>query len=42
MLDLLMSDTQFQRASPNPLLFVAVAEEQQGDELDNSLIDPAA
>jgi FdhE protein len=42
MLDLLMSDTQFQRASPNPLLFVAVAEEQEGDELDNSLIDPAA
>jgi hypothetical protein len=30
MLDLLMSETQFQRASANPLLFVAVAEEQQG------------
>jgi hypothetical protein len=29
MLDLLMSETQFQRASANPLLFVAVAEEQQ-------------
>ena len=41
MLDLLMSETSFQRASANPLLFVAVAEEQQGD-LDNSLIDPAA
>lgn len=39
MLDLLMSETQFQRASPNPLLFVAVAEEQQGNE-DNALIDP--
>ena len=41
MLDLLMSETEFQRASPNPLLFVAVAEEQDG-ELDNSLVDPAA
>lgn len=27
MLDLLMGETQFQRASPNPLLYVAVAEE---------------
>ena len=41
MLDLLMSETSFQRASANPLLFVAVAEEQQGDQ-DSSLIDPAA
>lgn len=41
MLDLLMSETEFQRASANPLLFVAVAEEQQG-ELDNELVDPAA
>ena len=41
MLDLLMSDTRLQRASPNPLLFVAVAEEQAG-ELDNTLVDPAA
>ncbi|CAM4103634.1 formate dehydrogenase accessory protein FdhE [Comamonas aquatilis] len=39
MLDLLMSETQFQRASPNPLLFVAVAQEQDCD-LDNTLIDP--
>ena len=41
MLDLLMSETEFQRASANPLLFVAVAEEQQG-ELSNELVDPAA
>lgn len=41
MLDLLMSETKFQRASPNPLLFVAVAEEQEG-ELGNELVDPAA
>lgn len=41
MLDLLMSETQFQRASANPLLFVAVAEEQQG-EADHELVDPAA
>lgn len=41
MLDLLMSETKFQRASPNPLLFVAVAEEQDG-ELSNELVDPAA
>ena len=41
MLDLLMSETQFQRASANPLLFVAVAEEQQG-EADQQLVDPAA
>ncbi|MDR2327486.1 MAG: formate dehydrogenase accessory protein FdhE [Acidovorax sp.] len=41
MLDLLMSETSFQRASANPLLFVAVAEERQG-EADTSLIDPAA
>jgi FdhE protein len=41
MLDLLMSETRFQRASPNPLLYVAFAEEQDGD-LDNALIDPCA
>ncbi|UBQ44037.1 formate dehydrogenase accessory protein FdhE [Comamonas thiooxydans] len=41
MLDLMMSETQFQRASANPLLFVAVAEEQQG-EADHELVDPAA
>lgn len=41
MLDLLMSETKFQRASANPLLFVAVAEEQEG-ELNNELVDPAA
>ena len=28
MLDLLMGETKFQRASPNPLLYVAVAEEE--------------
>ena len=28
MLDLLMGETQYQRASPNPLLYVAVAEEE--------------
>lgn len=31
MLDLLMGDTRFHRASPNPLLFVAFAEEQEGE-----------
>lgn len=31
-LDLLMGETRFQRASPNPLLFVAVAEPQEGDD----------
>ena len=41
MLDLLMNETKFQRASANPLLFVAVAEEQEG-ELGNELVDPAA
>ncbi|MDR0215421.1 MAG: formate dehydrogenase accessory protein FdhE [Comamonas sp.] len=41
MLDLLMSETSFQRAGANPLLFVAVAEGRQG-EADTSLIDPAA
>ena len=41
MLDLLMSETKFQRASANPLLFVAVAEEQEG-ELGSELVDPAA
>ncbi|PIG09232.1 formate dehydrogenase accessory protein FdhE [Comamonas sp. 26] len=41
MLDLLMSETKFQRASANPLLFVAVAEEQES-ELSNELVDPAA
>ena len=40
MLDLLMSETKFQRASANPLLFVAVAEEQEG-ELSKELVDPA-
>ena len=41
-LDLLMSEsTQFKRASANPLLFVAVAEEQTEGH-DPSLIDPAA
>ncbi len=29
MLDLLMGDTPFQRASTNPLLYVAVAEEEE-------------
>ena len=28
MLDLLMGETKFQRASPNPLLYVAVAAEE--------------
>jgi len=41
MLDLLMSETPFQRASANPLLFVAVAEAQDGDAAPDSLIDPA-
>lgn len=42
MLDLLMSEsTQFKRASANPLLFVAVAEEQ-ADSQDQGLVDPAA
>lgn len=40
MLDLLMSETPFKRASSNPLLYVAFAEEQA--EGDQSLIDPAA
>ena len=30
MLDLLMGETPYQRASPNPLLYVAVAEEEDG------------
>ena len=29
-LDLLMGETPYQRASPNPLLYVAVAEEEDG------------
>lgn len=41
-LDLLMSEnTQFKRASANPLLFVAVAEEQT-DTQSAELVDPAA
>ena len=41
-LDLLMSEnTQFKRASANPLLFVAVAEEQT-DAQSAELVDPAA
>lgn len=44
MLDLLMSETRFQRASANPLLYVAVAEEQpeQAVEGADALIDPLA
>lgn len=42
MLDLLMSETRFQRASPNPLLHVAFAEEQAEREADSALIDPCA
>lgn len=41
MLDLLMSETRFERASPNPLLYVAFAEEQE-DAPDNALVDPTA
>ena len=40
-LDLLMSETKFQRASPNPLLFVAVAEAQEDKQAADGLIDPA-
>lgn len=40
MLDLLMSETRFKRASTNPLLYVVFAEEQA--EGDASLVDPAA
>ena len=40
-LDLLMSETRFARASPNPLLFVAVAEEQSSSHTEG-LVDPAA
>ena len=41
-LDLLMNEnTKFKRSSPNPLLFVAVAEEQSEDQ-GADLIDPAA
>ncbi|WP_027013699.1 formate dehydrogenase accessory protein FdhE [Comamonas composti] len=39
-LDLLMSETRFRRASANPLLYVAFAEEQDDD--SDELIDPAA
>ncbi|WP_284337622.1 formate dehydrogenase accessory protein FdhE [Comamonas sp. NoAH] len=42
MLDLLMSEnTKFRRSSANPLLFVAVAEEQAPDQ-EPGLVDPAA
>ena len=41
-MDLLMSEsTRFQRSSANPLLFVAVAEEQAAD-AEAGLVDPAA
>ena len=40
MLDLLMSETHFQRASTNPLLYVAVAQEQADTGADDGLIDP--
>ena len=40
MLDLLMSETRFQRASANPLLYVAVAQEQADTGADDGLIDP--
>ena len=38
MLDLLMGETQFQRASPNPLLYVAVAEETDGASAPDSAL----
>ncbi|WP_370682452.1 formate dehydrogenase accessory protein FdhE [Comamonas sp. GB3 AK4-5] len=42
MLDLLMSEqTRFQRASANPLLYVAVAEAQEDAPAQQDLIDPA-
>lgn len=42
MLDLLMSEnTEFKRSSANPLLFVAVAEEQE-ESYAQTLVDPAA
>lgn len=42
MLDLLMSEnTEFKRSSANPLLFVAVAEEQEESDAQ-TLVDPAA
>ena len=42
MLDLLMSEnTKFKRSSANPLLFVAVAEEQ-AESQNQGLVDPAA
>ena len=42
MLDLLMSEqTRFQRASANPLLYVAVADAQDADQPQDGLIDPA-
>ena len=40
MLDLLMSETRFQRASANPLLYVAVAQEQADTGDADGLIDP--
>ena len=40
MLDLLMSETRFQRASANPLLYVAVAQEQADTGGADGLIDP--
>ena len=41
MLDLLMSETSFQRASANPLLYVAVTQAQDEDPAQDALIDPA-
>lgn len=43
MLDLLMGETEFSRASPNPLLYVAIAEPvEEGDAPDAPLIEPSA
>lgn len=43
MLDLLMGETEFSRASANPLLYVAVAEPVEDDATaDAALIDPSA
>ena len=39
MLDLLMSDTKFQRATSNPLLYVAVTEAQDDDASSASVPD---
>ena len=38
MLDLLMGETKYQRASPNPLLYVAVAEEEDGASAQGSAL----